>query len=48
VRWADSEDAFRIGCDTFKKVLDNPEEKYLSAERPALEQLLAKSRITVD
>ena|ERR1035438_10399497 len=36
------------GCDTFEKVLDSPEEKYLSAERPALEQLLAKSRIKVD
>jgi hypothetical protein len=32
------------GRDTFEKVLDSPEEKYLSADRPALEQLLAKSR----
>jgi hypothetical protein len=30
------------GCDTFEKVLDSPEEKYLSADRQALEQLLAK------
>jgi hypothetical protein len=36
------------GCDTFEKVLDNPEEKYLSAERQELEQLLAKSRIRAD
>jgi len=36
------------GCDTFEKVLDSPEEKYLSADRPALEQLLAKSRIRVE
>jgi len=36
------------GCDTFEKVLDSPEEKYLSADRQALEQLLAKSRIRVD
>jgi hypothetical protein len=33
------------GCDTFEKVLDSPEEKYLSADRQALEQLLAKSQI---
>jgi hypothetical protein len=32
------------GCDTFEKVLDSPEEKYLSAERQVLEQLLAKCR----
>ena len=31
------------GRDTFEKVLDSPEEKYLSADRQALEQLLAKS-----
>jgi hypothetical protein len=31
------------GCDTFEKVVDSPEEKYLSADRQALEQLLAKS-----
>jgi hypothetical protein len=32
------------GCDTFEKVSDSPEEKYLSTDRQALEQLLAKSR----
>jgi len=31
------------GCDTFEKVLDSPEEKYLSADRQTLEQLLARS-----
>jgi hypothetical protein len=31
------------GRDTFVKVLDSPEEKYLSADRQLLEQLLAKS-----
>ena len=31
------------GRDIFVKVLDSPEEKYLSADRQALEQLLAKS-----
>ena len=36
------------GCDTFEKVLASPEEKYLSADRQALEQLLAKSRIRAD
>jgi avidin family protein len=36
------------GYDTFEKVLDSPEEKYLSADRQTLEQLLAKSRIRVD
>ena len=36
------------GCDTFEKVLDSPEEKYLTAERQELEQLLAKSRIRAD
>ena len=33
------------GCDTFEKVLDSLEEKYLSADRQALEQLLANSPI---
>lgn len=32
------------GCDTFEKVLDHPEEKYLLANRQALEQLLANNR----
>ena len=36
------------GYDTFEKVLDSPEEKYLTAERQELEQLLAKSRIRAD
>lgn len=36
------------GCDTFEKVLDNPEERYLSADGQTLEQLFAKSRIRVD
>jgi hypothetical protein len=36
------------GCDTFEKVLDSPEEKCLSADRHALEQLLEKSRGKVD
>jgi hypothetical protein len=35
-----------IGCDTFEKVLDSPEEKYLSADQQALDQLLAKSPIS--
>ena len=33
------------GCDTFQKVLDRPEQKYLSAELQTLEQLLQKSRV---
>ena len=36
------------GHDTFEKVLNSPEEKYISADRQTLEQLLAKSRIRVD
>lgn len=36
------------GCDTFKKVLDIPEEKYLIADRQTLEQLLGKSKIRTD
>ena len=36
------------GRDTFEKVLDSPDEKYLSADRQALEQLLAKSRVRAD
>jgi hypothetical protein len=36
------------GRDTFEKVLDSPDEKYLSADRQALEQLLAKSRVRED
>ena len=33
------------GCDTFEKVLDSPEEKYLFADQQTLERLLAKSPI---
>ncbi len=33
------------GCDTFEKVLDSPEEKYLTADHQTLERLLAKSPI---
>jgi hypothetical protein len=36
-----------IGCDTFEKVSDSPEEKYLSADRQELEQLIAKSPTSV-
>ena len=36
------------GSDTFEKVLDSPDEKYLSADRQALEQLLSKSRVRAD
>lgn len=35
-----------IGCDTFEKVLDSPEEKYLSADRQGLDQLLGKNPIS--
>jgi hypothetical protein len=35
------------GCDTFKRVSDIPEEKYLSADQQVLEQLLTKFRIRV-
>lgn len=36
----------KIGCDTFEKILDGFEEKYLSADQQTLNQLLAKSRIS--
>jgi hypothetical protein len=36
------------GCDTFKRVSESPEQKYLSADRQTLEKLLEKSKIRTE